>query len=260
MIPTISMSLWQRPEYTRQVLQALRDGIGASKYRLVVAIDVGVGEWTTITCQDGKKHNVMRRYGSNVNQEVLDIVNAQTWPVEKEIHVMPSAAGCNSTIRCALEHAFTKADYVIHVEDDIVLAGDAIPWFEWARDQYRDDPSVFTVTAWRHPDGWLPENHRDRSIDEHCVARREAFFTCWGWATWLDRWNEIKPKWSDKGDYEVSWDVRMSELRGNRVQIAPLIGRASNIGVLKGTHRGHVPLSYWRGQDSVEVVPDFKEA
>ena len=232
------MSVYRRPEYTRMVLNALRHNLGSQKYRLVVAVD----------CE-----------GSRPNQEVLRIVTEQTWPVRLDLVLASEHQGCNRTIFSALDKAFEDSDYVIHIEDDILVARDALGWFEWARDSYRDDKFIFTVTDWRHPSGWLPDSERRIWEKEHSQARREGFFCCWGWATWQDRWEEIKANWTQKGDYELSWDVRISELRGDRVQIAPMISRAVNIGARLGTHRGHHPLKYWRGADSVFEIPEFYE-
>ena len=43
------------------------------------------------------------------------------------------------------QSGFTQADYVILVEDDIVLAPDALEYFEWARDAYQNDPEVMNL-------------------------------------------------------------------------------------------------------------------
>ena len=236
--PVISMSVWRRPDYTREVLDALRDCYGSSKYKLIVAVD----------CD-----------GDQPSKDVLAVLGEQTWPVAMDVHIMPGHCGCNRTVGAALRSAFPEADYVIHVEDDVVLARDALCWFEWARERYRNDQSVLSITAWRHARGWLPESGQLRLLSEPYFVQREAFFTCWGWATWKDRWNEIDPQWSREDDHTLSWDVRMSALRGNRVQVAPHISRAKNVGAMLGTHRGHVPMSYWRGDDSVIDVTSFVE-
>ena len=239
MKPTISMSVWRRPEYTKMVLDALRDNYLASRYQLVVAVD----------CE-----------GAKPNPEVMAILKEQTWPTAVKIIEMPGHCGCNRTIHAAMSSAFEDTDYVIHIEDDVVLARDGLAWFEWAGEQWQTDPSVFTITAWRHPSGWLPESGQPRPAYAHEHVQRESFFTCWGWATWRDRWATIEPAWSKKSDFELSWDVQMSALRGTRVQLAPHVGRASNIGAMKGTHRGHVIQSYWRGDDKfVAPSPYFVE-
>lgn len=239
---TISMTVWRRPEYTRMVLDALAANLGSGEYRLVVAVDVTSGP----------------------DREVMHILGQQHWPAKLEVHVAPAPRGCNGNTRAALRAAFAppEVDYVIHVEDDILLAADALAWFEWAHRAYREDPSVFTVTAWRHPDGWLPETGKPQPPAEVWGCRREWFFTCWGWATWRDRWEEMDDRWTLLGDHDHdgSWDVRVSQIRGARQQLAPLVSRAVNIGAMGGTHRGHEPLSYWRGMDEIHSVLAFQEA
>jgi hypothetical protein len=65
--------------------------------------------------------------------------------------------------------------------------------------------------------------------------------------------------WTTGDDYSLSWDVRLSELRADRVQIAPMISRAVNIGELLGTHRGRADLPFWRGTTDQGNIPSFYE-
>jgi hypothetical protein len=186
------------------------------------------------------------------------MVEAQTWAKELHVLIMPKPAGANGTIRAALADAFTRSDYVIHVEDDVLLAADALPYFRWAR-RYGADPEVWTVAAWRHARGWLPGCGREMMADEIAMARKQPFFTCWGWATWRDRWREMESNWTQGGDHELSWDVRMEQMRGGRVQVCPMISRAVNIGKTGGIHRGDSPLAYWRAASSTAPVQSFFE-
>jgi hypothetical protein len=233
MTPTITYSCWRRPEYTAITLDALRANIGAEHYRLVVAID------------------------GDPDPDVVRIVERQKWPASMEVYQQPQHAGCNSTIRLALEHGFHGAGYVIHVEDDVELARDALGWFAWAGEQYHGNPAVFTVGAWRHNDGWLPDCGRAMRPNEHAECRLDGGFVCWGWATWADRWEVIRAGWTTGGDHELSWDHRLAEIRSERglCQAMPMISRAVNIGSMGGTHRGHYPLPFWMGHRFAKVRP-----
>ena len=44
--------------------------------------------------------------------------------------------------------SIAQASFVILVEDDILLAKDALTYFEWAREEYQSDKSIFTVSAY----------------------------------------------------------------------------------------------------------------
>jgi hypothetical protein len=234
--PTISMTGWRRPEYTGLVLRALEANAGSGRYTLVVALDGG----------------------PQADPEVERIVQAQTWPANLIVRKAERHEGCNLTTFAALDTAFgvTDTDYVVHVEDDVLLAADALAWFAWAGERYRADLQVLTVGAWRHDDGWQPDAQRPMNPEEHRQCRRRAFFCCWGWATWRDRWTVMRANWSRESDHTLSWDVRVSQLRGERgmVEVVPMISRAVNIGSMNGTHRGHHPLDYWRGMDA-DVTP-----
>jgi hypothetical protein len=66
---------------------------------------------------------------------------------------------------------------------------------------------------------------RDRSR----VYRRRRF-TCWGWATWRERWVELARCWP--ADH---WDSAIHcRARGPQFELAPLLSRVQNIGVEGG--------------------------
>jgi hypothetical protein len=124
--------------------------------------------------------------------------------------------GCNGAILAALDMGFSQNEYHIHLEDDTPPAKDCLLWFEWAR-QFGNDSRVFSVSAYNTANG-----PRDAAI-----ARR--WFTPWGWATWADRWSEMRASWpADRG---LTWDViQNTHTRGGRYEISPVLARTQNIG------------------------------
>lgn len=140
--------------------------------------------------------------------------------------------GCNGNIKQALDAAWeTEDDFVLLIEDDIIVTPDALKYVKWAKDAYRRDQSVRTIGLYRQFEG-------EAEIDVFGVERKQ-FFTCWGWGTWKDRWQEISENWTTGDDsHDTSWDVVMSAGLGDRYEIVPKLSRANNIGQEKGTHRG----------------------
>jgi hypothetical protein len=220
----ITFSACKRAWEARDTLAALGNCHGADQYKLIAVID---------RMQDGY-----------LNEEVLSIIQTQAWPRDIKIAALQQHGGANGCIKTALSLGFQESDYVIHIEDDVMVAPDTLQWFEHAK-QFSSDKSIFTVTAWRHPDGWLPESGRAHPEEEDFAYRREQYFTCWGWATWKDRWQEMETDWTTVDDHTLSWDVKVEQIRNGRVQLCPLISRAENIGTYSGTHRGDCRVSYW---------------
>jgi hypothetical protein len=137
---------------------------------------------------------------------------------------------------------------VIHLQDDTPVAPDALRYFEWAR-QFGRDPNVFTVTGYRHPRDWMP-GPSPKPQDEHVRVGPSHFFTCYGWATWRDRWHEMRANWPTNywTQGTPAWDTYLCyEARKDRVEIAPYTARTRHIGVEGGMGFGHKVLPYWAG-------------
>jgi hypothetical protein len=226
----ITLCFWKRPEYAQAVLNSLKACAGVDRYTLLMHLD-------------GGGHPDMPAVANSVDF------------ASKVVIAHSDHAGCNWNTRRALAHGFNESDYVIHVEEDVILAPDALRWFEWAS-HLRDVKTIFTTNAWRNDVGWMPEQGRPFPPGEASRAVAMPFFNCWGWATWADRWREIDAGWTTGTDQSLSWDTSVQTTRGNRLGIQPHISRACNIGKEGGTHRGDYPLSYWGGSHGF-VMPDY---
>jgi hypothetical protein len=201
----ITVSGYNRPEYLAQTCEALSRCYGVEACEVAVMLD---------PCDETPQcREIAERYG---------------WPV----YVYEAHAGCNAAIRTCLEYGFITrgADYHVHFEDDCVPTRDALLWFSWARDRYRWDPDVFTVSGYNRKAGKLL-----------CASGVRRWFTPWGWATWPGRFEELRAKWA--ADDGVSWDIIVNHaIRGTRCEAYPAISRIQNIGAEKGVH---VPNAEW---------------
>lgn len=227
----ITLCFWKRPDYATAVLESLRKCKGIENYKLLIHLDgCGNPEMPYVACAVDFCERII---------------------VKRADHL-----GCNDMTRIALHHGFSHSDYVIHVEEDVVLAPDALQYFEWA-ERFVTDANIFTASGWRHPSGWLPESRKPYDSEMGGEARIEPFFTCWGWATWSDRWKEMDTHWTTGTDLSLSWDIAISGTRGNRCEVHPMISRAMNIGEHGGVHRGSSMLSYWAGSPGFNPVRDY---
>jgi len=212
----IAISAYNRPEYTQRSLAAIfgAKGFNKDRYKIFAAMD--------------------RIDSGSFNMDVLKVF--QDFGINP--YIVPSKYGCNYTIKAALELAWEdNPDFVLMIEDDIVISDDALVYIEWAAEKYKDDSSVRTIGLWGHDKGYSLGNPLTEM--EHGRVMRQNYFTCWGWGTWKDRWEEMFATWTTGDDrHDTSWDVIVSSHLGDRAEILPSISRAYNCGELGGTHRG----------------------
>ena len=210
----IAISAYNRPEYSRRSIAAIfgAKGFTPEKHRIFCAMDCYA---------DG-----------SFNQEVFNIYEF--------FGIIPDVAeqkrGCNYNVRRALELAWEDTpDFVLMIEDDIIISDDALQYIEWAAEKYKNDHSVHTIGLWGHDKGpSLPVSEKD-----YGKVMRQSYFTCWGWGTWKDRWEEMLATWTTGDDsHDTSWDVVLSSHLGEMEEILPVISRAYNCGEHGGTHRG----------------------
>jgi len=195
---TITMTLYNRPQYTKRVIDHLSKCKGIEKYHLLIFIEPG-------------------------NQEVVELANAIRF-VPKEITINKRRLGCDTNIHNAIDCGFKKSDFNIHVEDDICPGKDMLKYFEFCDYRYRYDHKILTICAY----------HRS-NCEEHYYDKvfRNPWFTPWGWATWKDRWEEIKRQWN----FNNAWDIQINNvIRGDRFEIRPHLARSQNIGEMAGEH------------------------
>ena len=214
---TITVSAYNRPAYLEQTLAALARCDGIDECRAFVLLD---------PCDETPQSvEIAARYG---------------FPA----YVYSNRVGCNRAIFGGFAFGFQQlqADYHLHLEDDTVPCRDALRWFAWARDRYRDDPRVMNVSGYHR----LGNGDRTQS-----TLRR--WFTPWGWATWADRWAGIAPHWRHEDG--LSWDVVLNHaIRGDRLEAHPTVSRIQNIGGENGTH---VPSPEWHAENHhVPVTAD----
>lgn len=190
-----------------------------------------------------------------INEPVYIAASVEPSPHQDEIVALLEGAwvtrnasllSCCWNTRQALDGAWKLAgchgeDYVLMLEDDYVLAPDALEMHIWMREKYRDDLSVIAT-------GSFFRERPDSEADHNRVVRTTSFVPQ-VWGTWRDRWTEIRPLWHDRKPedrgpvstpnkgYYLGWDVNFQTyIMGTRVQVRPALSRVVHIGVEDGQH------------------------
>jgi len=203
---SIVMTMYNRPHYSRAVLDALSRCAGIKNYLIVICVEPG-------------------------NEAVLRIAKSVNF-AESKVYVNPERYGCSRNSYEAMRRGFENSEFVIYVQDDDQLAYDALKYFEFCKNKFRGDGSVYTVCAWNLMKDPCPPSHN------HRIMRRDLFISL-TMATWKDRWEErggMRDNW-DYGYKQGGWDVHINEhLRKGRWEVYPWLYRAQNIGAHGGTH------------------------
>jgi hypothetical protein len=210
----IAIPIYNRPRYFLQTLDALSKCNGIEKYLIVVSAEP--------LCREVIDMALNIKFASR-----FVVVNAEK-------------IGCSANVYNALSTGFKASDYVICVEDDVLLAPDTLQYFEWCKDRFRNDPEIYTIGCYiRNPGPCVESNMY--------VCKRCPWFIAWGWATWRNRWEEpggMRDDWDFNYQHE-GWDININHrLRRDRQEIYPVLSRSQNI----GTVGVHVPSPEWHAQ------------
>jgi hypothetical protein len=231
----ISVIAFDRYEYFRQVMNRLAEVWGAREYSLIVTIDGAPTEpkklkkfnrrgWENIITHTRQMQWLAERgLGFKSVQLSLSETNIGVWPNKKR----------------AVAGAFELGDFVVVLEDDILLERDALRWFEWHVESgyIFGRPEVAIATCWS--DSFPFEDRPVEALDIVAVASLgllDKFFlrswaTPWGWASWRRTWDVVGANWTGR-------DLHLAESlkRQGWVETMPMVARCTNIGA-KGAHK-----------------------
>jgi hypothetical protein len=215
----IVMTACRRPEYTKKVLESLSLCKGIEDYLFLP-------------------------YVEPINEEVIKALYEVDF-CSTQVHVNMKRYGHTLNTHHSLTMGFALSDYVILIEDDTLLAPDFLLFHEFAKERFKDDPDIFTISA-----GHYHEPERIHEPELLHAYKKHDWFSNQGWGTWRDRWLEEdgmhevweNPEYVDENNYVVQykyggWDALLNKIhRKERKEIIPVVSRVLNIGVLEGVH------------------------
>jgi hypothetical protein len=196
----ITMVLYNRPDYTAEVLAALNRCAGIEDYLISFHVDPG-------------------------NEEVIERVRQVDF-AEFQLMVNPERFGGGRNTYRAWETGFGLSDFIVHLEDDTIPAPDCLRFMEFCAQEYKDNRKIFSVASYnRYPcpkDQW------------HAISTR-AGFNCWLIGLWKDRWPWAKKDWNPSPKvYATHLSRRV--FKSGLHEVYPLLSRSQNIGERDGIH------------------------
>ncbi len=181
----ITSTHYNRPECTKQMLEHLLKCRGIEKYTLLCGVEPEFPE---------------------VIEEI------EKYPLKKIINVNQRLLGCWSNKKSILTKGFLLSDYLIHIEDDIILAEDALEYFEWCKNQ----KDIASVTAFSLEKRFL----NNPSLDRIGFSK---LYSPIAWATWKSEFVKLE-NWNGS-------DRHLQNLWIDRLHLTPEVSRAKHIGV-----------------------------
>ena len=125
---------------------------------------------------DGLKEDddgiLSERYSFLKSLESLNIKNHSCVIRERNL-------GLKSNITEGVTQVLNEFDSAIILEDDVLPENGFLDWMLESLENYKEVQEIFTVCSYL-PDGLV--SSRDFLL---------PYFSCWGWATWKDRWDKV---------------------------------------------------------------------
>ena len=200
MTKVITMALYNRPEYTKTVLAALRQCDGVADYLILPHVDPG-------------------------NDAVVALAQGIDF-AETCLTLNGRKLGCGLNTFKAWEDGFNRAEFIIHIEDDTVPARDCLRYMEHACGAYANLPQLFSVSSYNR--------ERCQPEDYFRIGRRSAY-TCWLVGLWHDRWLWAKDHWNPDPKRYATHLSKEAQSR-NWQEAYPYLSRSQNIGAEGGVH------------------------
>lgn len=226
----LAITLYRRPNYTKQLFDALKNCYGVKDYTILISCD----------------HDDRFQDGCLEVQAMAD--EFSKWQGNTTIYVNNPRRGIDLNKIFILAKAYELSDYVIFYEDDTIPAPDTLRYFEFCR-QFGSDPDCIAVSSY---DRYYSEEYHRLVLEyqPYVVLKKMQTFCIWGWATWKDRFlrlygndgeNYIPNVDNPNGrfDYWVTWSM---ENFPDNYCIFPRLPRTQSVG---GENAEHTPSAQW---------------
>jgi hypothetical protein len=230
----IAITLYRRPDYTKQMLDALSQCYGIEDYHILISCDHN-GQYAE-DCD--KVWDLARQFAASRPKELTEIFSNNP------------RLGIDLNKLFILPRAYALSDYVIFIEDDTIPAQDALRYFEFCA-QFVSDPDCVAICAY---DRYHDEDYHRRTLEKqaHAVLKRPKMFSSWGWAMskasyerlyGMDGQKYIPNVDAPNGrfDWWISWNYR-----DNDYCIFPRMPRFQSVGGERGEH---TPNAQWHKEN-----------
>lgn len=122
-------------------------------------------------------------------------------PYNVEISESSENLGLSKSIKQSIGKTFSEFEFVIVLEDDIVISHDFLPFMEKAAIEYKYKETVYQISGFSY--------FSIMSGSSKLSSHFSPFITSWGWGTWRDRWTVYDDNHDVWRDYFSSFTMRL---------------------------------------------------
>ncbi|HEO98698.1 MAG: glycosyltransferase [Campylobacterales bacterium] len=158
----IVLFCYNRPDHTRQTIEALQKNELAKESELFIFSDAAKNEDAV------EKVNEVRRYIKAINgfKKVTVTERGKNW-------------GLADSIIDGVTKIINEYGKIIVLEDDLVTSPYFLKFMNEALEFYKNEKKVWHISGWNYP-------IKTDGLEDVFFWR---LMNCWGWATWSDRWS-----------------------------------------------------------------------
>jgi hypothetical protein len=165
----IVLFVYNRPEHTRQTVEALQKNFLADKSELFIYSDAAKDAASTQNVE------LVRKYVMQVGgfKNVVLTFRDRNW-------------GLAESIIDGVTVLVSKHGRIIVLEDDLVTSPYFLKYLNEALETYASDARIMSISGYNHPRKLMrfPKTYRD----DFWLSLRNS---SWGWGTWADRWEKV---------------------------------------------------------------------
>lgn len=164
----IILFVYNRPKHATKTLESLANNFLAKDSILYIYAD-------------GLKKDADKNIIDYLN-ETRKVIREKQWCKEVIIVESEINKGLADSIVEGVTSVINKHGKAIILEDDIVTTSGFLKYMNDALNLYEEDKEVM------HIGGYLPTTTGQEKLPETFFLR---YMSCWGWATWKDRWDQL---------------------------------------------------------------------
>lgn len=189
----VALFVYGRPDHTRRALQALRANELAHETDLFIYSDAA--KRPEAEAQVNAVRAVIRAEATGF-RTVCITERVENW-------------GLARSIISGVSELVALHGKVIVLEDDLITSKHFLRYMNDALKAYADDKRIYSVSGYCYPPHLMPLP-ADYPHDVYLSVRNSS----WGWATWLDRWQQIDWDVRDYASFRHNWFRRRAFNRG----------------------------------------------
>jgi len=175
----IALFVYNRPEHTRQTIEALQKNFLADGSELFIYSDAAKDTASTQNVE------VVRKYVMQVGgfKNVVLTFRNRNW-------------GLAESIIDGVTDVVNKHGRIIVLEDDLVTSPYFLKYMNEALETYASDARIMSISGYNHPRELMkfPKIYRK---DVWLSLRNSS----WGWGTWANRWEKVDWQVKDYADF-----------------------------------------------------------